>query len=125
MIDPDCVEVKVEDLKEGDKVDLESCPYLKNHPTAEYEYAEVCYVNRESDNCVAVGYEGMDEVGYQAGTILKIYPKPKLSSSGLDAVKAAIRLCDDCLNGKMTFDVTELEKLRDDLFGLVHDTEVD
>lgn len=56
--------VKVGDLCEGDKVDLARDPYLHDHPTAEFEYAEVCYVTDEGTGIVAVGYEGIDEVGY-------------------------------------------------------------
>lgn len=55
--------VNVLDLNEGDMVDLAKCPYLKNHPMADFVYAEVCYVRNESI-VAAVGYEGIDEVGY-------------------------------------------------------------
>jgi len=55
--------VNVLDLAEGDMVDMARCPYLKNHPMAEFVYAEVCYVLNES-LLAAVGYEGVDEVGY-------------------------------------------------------------
>ena len=63
----------VEDLKEGDFVDLSSCPYLKDHPTAEFEYATVAAVvvgepSGEFRNTVMVTYEGVDDVYYPLGT---------------------------------------------------------
>lgn len=62
----------VESLKPGDLVDLESCPYMRDYPTAEFEYAQVVSVERESANCVAVLYEGIDLVGYPVGTCLEV-----------------------------------------------------
>lgn len=62
----------VEHLKPGDLVDLESCPYMHDHPTAEFEYAQVAAVTRETENCVAVLYEGIDLVGYPVGTRLEV-----------------------------------------------------
>jgi hypothetical protein len=60
---------KVEDLQVGDKVDLTSCPYLSKHPTAEFELAVVEDVAHETD-CIAVSYEGIDQIGYPVGTEL-------------------------------------------------------
>ena len=62
----------VEDLKIGSLVDLASCPFLKNHPSADMQYAEVAHVGREGNGCVVIGYEGIDHVGYAAGTVLTI-----------------------------------------------------
>ena len=62
---------KVEDLAVGNRVDLTSCPYLKNHPSADCEYALVADVERETPDCVVVGYEGIDHIGYQVGTVLQ------------------------------------------------------
>ena len=59
-----------ESLRLGDKVDLKSCPYLRGHSSAEFEYAEVCYAERETPTCVVVGYEGIDNVGSKPGTTL-------------------------------------------------------
>lgn len=67
--------VKVEDLKEGDKVDLETCPFLKDHPMACCEYAEVIEVQQETTDCVAVTYEGVGQVGYSLGTKLGMKPE--------------------------------------------------
>lgn len=66
-------QIKVEDIKEGMKVDLESCPYLKNYPSAEFEYASVALVKRETSDCVVIGYEGVDHVGYPTGTVLTVF----------------------------------------------------
>lgn len=63
---------KVEELTVGDRVDLASCPYLKNHPTAEHEYARVSYLERETEHCFVVGYEGIDHIGYPVGTIVQV-----------------------------------------------------
>ncbi|MBC8738545.1 hypothetical protein F6X40_17435 [Paraburkholderia sp. UCT31] len=62
----------VEDLVVGNRVDLESCPFLQNHPTADSEYAVVAHVDRETPDCVVIGYEGIDRVGYPLGTVLQV-----------------------------------------------------
>lgn len=64
--------VAVENIKIGDRIDLASCPFLKNHPTADFQYAEVAHVQHETDNCVVVGYEGIDHIGYATGTTLQV-----------------------------------------------------
>jgi len=64
--------VRVENLHPGDRVDLLSCPYLKTDPSAEFEWAVVDAVIRETDNCVVVIYDSLDEVGYPVGTVLKV-----------------------------------------------------
>lgn len=58
--------VRASDLKEGDSVDLSHCPYMSQYPSAEFEYAEVVYVTPPGpkSNVISVGYEGVDEVGY-------------------------------------------------------------
>lgn len=53
-------------------VDLESCPYLRAFPSAEFEYATVASIDRETKDCIAVGYEGIDVVGYKIGTTLMV-----------------------------------------------------
>lgn len=63
---------KVEHLVLWDFVDLESCPYLKSHPSATMEYAVVAYVDRETEDCLVIGYEGIDHVGYPVGTELQV-----------------------------------------------------
>lgn len=62
----------VEDLVVGNRVDLTSCPYLKGHSSADCEYALVAHVERETPDCVVVGYEGIDHIGYQVGTVLQV-----------------------------------------------------
>ena len=66
--------MKAKDLKEGDLVDLESCPYVtkEKHPIIEFELATVVHVERESFECVAIGYEGIDVIGYSPDQLLKV-----------------------------------------------------
>ncbi|MEX3983633.1 hypothetical protein AB4Y45_32145 [Paraburkholderia sp. EG287A] len=63
---------KVEDLVAGNMVDLESCPFLKKHPSAATEFASVSMVKREGSDTVVVAYEGIDQVGYKVGTDLQV-----------------------------------------------------
>lgn len=63
---------QVERLREGDLVDLASCPYLKNHPSAEFQFAQVSQVLQETPQCTVVYYEDIDAIGYPVGTTLKI-----------------------------------------------------
>lgn len=64
--------VKVEDLRCGDRVDLASCPYLYNHPSAEFEWAIVDGVVKETPDCIRVMYLDIDWVGYPIGTELVV-----------------------------------------------------
>ena len=66
------MKVKVENLKVDDRVDLASCPYLKGHASAPFEYAVVEAVEQETPGCVAVSYEGIDTVGYPTGTEVEV-----------------------------------------------------
>ncbi|MDR5799240.1 MULTISPECIES: hypothetical protein [Caballeronia] len=68
------VELTVEALLTGDRVDLRSCPFLRTRATVEFEYAVVESVVRETPDCVAVAYEDIDVVGYRVGTKLKVSP---------------------------------------------------
>lgn len=63
---------KVEELVIGDKVDLETCPYPKGHPTAETEYAAVVSVDLSTRGCVVIGYEGIDAMAYPVGLVLGV-----------------------------------------------------
>jgi hypothetical protein len=69
--------VKVEDLKDGDRVDLLSCPYLHNIPLANYEYAVVDGVVKETSDCIRVMYFDLDWVGYPVGTLLEVRDNQK------------------------------------------------
>lgn len=64
--------VTVSSLRPGDRVDLSSCPYLHDHASAPYEYAEVVSVEQESPDCIAVGYESIDVVGYDPNVELRV-----------------------------------------------------
>lgn len=63
--------MNVTDLVPGALVDLTTCPYLKSHAMAPYEYGQVTDVDRETPECVAVSYEGIDTVGYPVDTVLQ------------------------------------------------------
>ncbi|WP_341744738.1 hypothetical protein [Azonexus hydrophilus] len=63
---------QVENLVVGNRVDLSSCQYLKRHSSAGWEYARVEGVDRETENCVVVSYQGIDQVGYQVGSVLQV-----------------------------------------------------
>lgn len=63
--------VRVQNVRIGDAIDLESCPYLRNEPIAPYEYGRVERFEIETPDCVVIGYEGIDEVGYPINTVLR------------------------------------------------------
>lgn len=64
--------VNVLELQEGDRVDLESCPYLHSHPSAEFEYAIVDSIERENPECVLVWYQDVPCCGYPTTQTLTI-----------------------------------------------------
>lgn len=57
---------------EGDHVDLRSCPHLKDHPSAPFEFGEVVHVERVAPDLILIGYEGIDYFRYPLGTILTV-----------------------------------------------------
>lgn len=69
---PEVAELAVENLQVGDKVDLNSCPFLKERASADFEYAVVESVERETPECVAVSYQDHGVVGYPIGCKLKL-----------------------------------------------------
>ena len=70
------VSVAVTDLRVGDLVDLEYCPYLWRNPAAQELYGTVCSVVRETPKCVRVSYEEpFDAVGYPVRTKLRVWKK--------------------------------------------------
>jgi len=78
----DMIEVPVTDIRVGDRVDLESCPYLNKHASAPYEYAEVVMVERETPECIVLGYEGIDNIGYPINQTLRVrLPRPELKDN--------------------------------------------
>lgn len=75
MSDPstqESAEVSVLRIQPGDRVDLESCPYLRRHPSAPYEFGLVSFVERETEDCIVIGYEGIDHVGYASTATLRV-----------------------------------------------------
>lgn len=61
--------IKVEDLKQGDLVDLEGDVYAdpENNNPMFTEYLEVENVEIETPECVLVYFEGFDAVGFPTG----------------------------------------------------------
>jgi len=66
------VTVPITSIRVGMRVDLESCPYLKNHPSASSEWAVVSYASRETANCFAIDYDGIDIIGYDPSITIVI-----------------------------------------------------
>ncbi|HCE7247037.1 TPA: hypothetical protein NHR53_005583 [Pseudomonas aeruginosa] len=66
------VPTQVTELVVGNRVDLESCPYLTGSPYAANAYGIVSSVDKETESCVAVGYEDIDVLGYPADTVLMV-----------------------------------------------------
>jgi hypothetical protein len=51
--------VQAKDLRPGDMFDLEGCPYVSDPAGRfEYEYATVIEIERETPDCVLIGYDG-------------------------------------------------------------------
>lgn len=68
----DLMDCPVTEIREGMLVDLESCPYYRMLPSAPYELALVVGVERETDDCVRVDYDGIGSAGYPIGTVLNV-----------------------------------------------------
>ena len=69
----ECVEMRVDELRVGDKVDLSSCPHLgKKDGWWEFEYANVGHVERETPDCICVWWDYADNVGYRPDQILRV-----------------------------------------------------
>lgn len=66
------IKKRVTDLQLDDLVDLSSCPFLKKHPSAQFEYGQVVHIERETDACIVIGYEGIDHIGYPVETELLV-----------------------------------------------------
>ena len=90
------MELAVETLRAGDRVDLKSCPFLRKHPTACFEYAVVESVERETPDCVAVTYEDLDMIGYSVGTRLKVSPETYASRALPQRSDGTILRCSFC-----------------------------
>jgi len=52
--------IKVKDIQVGDKIDLESCPHLKTHTMAEFEFGRVCEIEHEPD-CIVLHFENIGD----------------------------------------------------------------
>lgn len=67
--------VMAKDVKVGDLVDLEGDPYADPDSDILYfqdQYMEVGEVDQETPECVAIGFEGFDLVGFPTDHELKV-----------------------------------------------------
>jgi hypothetical protein len=63
------------ELRPGDLVDLEGDPFAdpdRANVSLASEFQRVATVDRETPNCVAVGFEGFDAVGFPAGHHVRV-----------------------------------------------------
>jgi hypothetical protein len=63
------------DLEDGDLVDLEGDEYAdpnRDHIEFECEYQVVCFHELETKDCVAIGFEGFDIVGFPPCHMLEV-----------------------------------------------------
>lgn len=63
------------DLVPGDLVDLEDDPFAPDHPSIPYELAMVATVEQETPECVAVGFEGIDVIGFPTNHLMEVQPQ--------------------------------------------------
>jgi len=62
-------------LRVGDLVDLEGGLFADpdgTDPALQFEYAVVCEISRETEDCIAIGFEGLDIIGFPPGHILLV-----------------------------------------------------
>jgi hypothetical protein len=66
--------IPVRELQEGDLVDLEklSCVDQDKHPIVCFELCEVLDIDQETDDCIAVSFEGVDRFGLHPDQIVYI-----------------------------------------------------
>lgn len=67
--------LRVEELQEGDLVDLEGDQYAdpkRAHIAFEFELQEVASIERETPDCIAVAFEAFDIVGFPPGHRVKV-----------------------------------------------------
>lgn len=65
------MKVAVKDLKLGDTVNIESCPYLYRHEAAPYELFTVSEIVKETKGCICVYYD-YATCGYSPDDILNV-----------------------------------------------------
>ncbi len=70
--DPDTQTISVRDLVEGDMVDLVEIPELADEPSAEFEYCEVVSIERETEDCIVVGFNCNRALGMDPNTSIII-----------------------------------------------------
>lgn len=89
-VNPETIGVKVSDLREGDMVDLESCPHLSHHIEAEFEYGVVDEIVIETTHCIVINYESGLSAGYDPEEVLQVRTTPdRLDKARTEAADAA------------------------------------
>jgi len=76
---------RVSDLKIGDLVDLEGDRYAdpnRDHISFGFEYQEVATIEHETPDCIAVGFEGFDVVGFPPWHMVKVGSRADEETSG-------------------------------------------
>lgn len=87
------IQLPVTQIKADMRVDLESCPYLKDDPSAEFEFAVVDFV-QVMPNYVAIGYTSIDVVNYPLDTILTVrWKKEDKAMFGIPTMKEIRQHC--------------------------------
>lgn len=69
------IAVRADEIKDGDLVDLEGDDYAdpkRDHPAFDSELYEVGHIERETPECVAIGFEGFDVIGFPVGHLLAV-----------------------------------------------------
>ena len=67
----------ISELRCGDLVDLQGDKYAdqaSDKPALEFEYATVCYIERETPDCIAIGFDGFDLIGFPPGHAVPVAP---------------------------------------------------
>ncbi len=75
----DTITVAAKDVRIGDLVDLEGDTYADprhDHAALASLYQTVCEVERETETCVAIGFEGFDLVGFPPDHPMKVLRPP-------------------------------------------------
>lgn len=95
----DYEKVKASEIKVGDLVDIAKGPHFKDHPSAEFELAEVIEIAQESPDCICIEYTNVGAAGYDPDQILTIRKrKPELSLEQLVELAGILKTPNDYLN---------------------------
>ena len=73
------IRIRATEVQVGDIIDLENDAYadpLGDRSEFASQYYEVVEVTREGRNCIAIGFEGFDIVGFPAPHLLTLAERP-------------------------------------------------